>query len=110
MQAKQLPLLRAARLPFVVRRRAVGRAVGRVMSAYMTSRPAADRPAAGFCMRALAEDEALLAELRNRSRAASGKGCVRAAAFAASPEGRRVHRMIDELSARIEAQEVSLCG
>lgn len=103
-----LPGVRASRLPFLVRHNRVGRAARRALETYASG--SCDVVSRGFRVRALVEDLALLAELRARSRAVSGKGCGRAAVFASTLAGRRVHQMIDQVSARIEAQELALCG
>lgn len=103
-----LPGVRAALLPFVVRHNRVGRAARRELRSYALA--SSDVVRRGFRIRALVEDQALLAELRLRNKAASGKGCGRTAVFASTLAGRRVHQMIDQVSARIEAQELALCG
>jgi len=98
-----LPSLRAGFLPVVARRNYVRRASLRSLAIY--AQTSSDVIHHGFQARALMADCELLKELRLRARVAS-----RSRGFVGSVAAHRLYRMIDELSARIEAQEVSLCG
>ncbi len=106
---EQMSLLRTAGAPVAVRPRALGWARRRTMASYVAATAgAALKGAKGFQLRALAQDEALLTELRTRTRR---RGRKAAAAFAATLAGRRAHRMMDALNERIAAERESvLCG
>jgi len=92
-------------LPFAVSPRSIEHLARRVFD----SCPDASEPSLQFRLMRYAEHVATLKQLRSRYRiAARQHGNL--AAYAATPEGRRVHRTIDTLTNQIAAERNSLCG
>lgn len=82
-----------AGLPLAVSPRSIERAARREFVGLLSGDP--------FSARRYAEKLALLRQLRGRYRNAIRKNGGNAAAYAGTPEGRRVHRAIDELTLKI---------
>jgi hypothetical protein len=99
------PLGASGRLPFAVSPRQIRCFVRRRLRA-------AGVP--DIALRVAAEDLALLEQLRckvrRRARGDSRKSKLRTTAYLATTEGRRAVRAMDQVSARIAAQEARLCG
>ncbi len=95
-----------AGLPFAVSPRAIDSLARRVFRCC----PDALEPAAQFSLRRYAEKVALLRKLRRIYRAALHKNGGNAAAYAGTPEGKRVHRTMDTLTMQIAAERITLCG
>ena len=109
-----IPGISLARLPFIVRSVAVQRAAKRALRSAVTLHCVARSPAP-LVLRAQLEDEVLLAELRRRVRIAArsmqGRPAKRAAQWAATMDGRKVYRLMGEVSKRIaDRQGLALCG
>src|SRR5690349_6266091 len=91
-----------AGLPFAVAPRRIRRQARQAIVSY----PAESRR--WFAVRGYLETLALLEQLRRSYRRAIRGG--RAAAFACTPAGRRLHRTLEVLTARIAAEHAALCG
>jgi hypothetical protein len=125
----QLPLnLRSARVPgdplrfdsaYAINWRRVDRRARRVMGD-IVSQTESGGLRDGFALRRYADDAALLEALRaqlagkriKQQHRHEGRMPVKAAVlFAISPEGRKLHALVDAMEAKVQAQEaVTLCG
>lgn len=93
-------------LPFAVSPRSIESLARRVFR----SCPDAEQPAGQFRLRRYAERVAMLRQLRRIYRREIRRPGVNAAAYAGTPEGRRVHRAMDDLMLQIAAERTFQCG